>query len=183
LTVVVGPLSLGTWANVSSQPSSWPVSGVSSPSRVDPFEVDLTRRRLLMLGGTAIATATACAGGLDRLVAVADAATRVGNPLRRSRFVPHVGEHFRLSVPGGGAVHVKLDEIQDLSWTPKPSAAGAEDGFVLVFHGPPAPRIAQGVVRVRHARLGSLDLLVSPAGTGRRGQDYAAVVNRLPLDR
>lgn len=150
----------------------------AAASRLDPFDAGLTRRRLLVLGGTAVATAAVYAGGLDRLVSAAPA----GSPLLRSRFIPHVGERFRLAARGGRSVYARLDEIHDLSRTRGLSAPSSEDGFVLLFHGPRAPRLDQGVLRVRHRQLGTFDLLVSPAGTGRRGQDYAAVINRVQPD-
>ena len=79
---------------------------------------------------------------------------------------------------------MRLDKIEDLSWMPRGSAADRENGFVLIFRGPSTPRLRQAVMRVAHPQLRTLDLLVSPAGTGRGGQDYAAVINRLaPLNQ
>jgi hypothetical protein len=129
-----------------------------------------------MLAGAASATAMLWP---SELAAPGTAAAASANPLLRSRFVPHIGETFRLAVPGAGAVDVRLDEVLDLGWKRNRAVAGSEDGFTLLFRGPSQPRLGQDVMRVSHPRLGRLDLLVSPAGTGRRGQDYAAVINRL----
>jgi hypothetical protein len=145
---------------------AWGAARVPAPATArQPRDVALTRRRLLLLAGAASATAMLWPSSL---AAPGSAAVPAANPFLRSRFVAHLGETFRLSVPGGAAIDVRLDEIRDLGWRPNSSAAGSEDGFVLLFRGPRTPRIGQDVVRVAH-----------PAGTGRRGQDYAAVINRL----
>jgi hypothetical protein len=141
-----------------------------------PLDAALTRRRLLTLAGAATTTAILWP---SRLAAPATAAVPAADPYGRSRFVAHLGESFRISAPGGSAVSVRLDEIRDLTWTPSGSASDRENGFVLIFRGPSTPRLRQDVMRVAHAQLGTLDLLVSPAGAGRGGQDYAAVINRL----
>jgi hypothetical protein len=56
--------------------------------------------------------------------------------------------------------------------------AGAEEVFALLFDGPSRPRLEQDVMSLRHPALGRFQLLVSPASTGRRGQDYSAAINR-----
>lgn len=140
----------------------------------------LTRRRLLALATAAAASAAAWPGALTSKRAAPTAAAAAADAWRRSAFVPHVGEVFGLAAPGGQAIRARLDEVMDLSWKPGSASAGSEDGFVLLFRGPPSPRLDQDVLRVRHPILGTLDLLISPAGPGvATGQDYAAVINRL----
>jgi hypothetical protein len=130
----------------------------------------------LTLAGAATATAMLWPSSL---AAPARTSIPAASPFVRSRFAAHLGESFRISAPGGPALRMRLDEIADLSWMPRGSAAGREDGFALIFRGPATPRLEQDVMHVSHPQLGALNLLMSPAGTGRGGQDYAAVINRL----
>lgn len=131
----------------------------------------LTRRTLLAAGGAG--AATLAAGGLLR-AGSGGTASAAAQPLVRSAFAPHVGSVFELADPGGATVRARLDAVEDLT----SGRAGSEDQFHLLFHGPRAPLLPQSVAEVRHGRLGTSHLLVSPSGTGRRGQDYSVIVNR-----
>jgi hypothetical protein len=145
-----------------------------------PAGTELTRRRLLELG---------IGGGLT-LAAVRLVAAPIGAPsgtpgitphhLRRSAYTALVGERFTIR-PARGArpVAVRLEDVRDLG-RGRPALRGHEDGFALRFHGPRSPRLDQGVHALRHPALGRFELLLAPSGTGRAGQDYEAVVNRVP---
>jgi hypothetical protein len=94
-------------------------------------------------------------------------------PLTRATFAPLRGAHFSLRDSDGVAVRARLDEVFDLA-----GGSSASDSFGLLLHGPRTPRLAQSIVRLHHPDAGAFRLLASPAGTGRRGQDYAIIVNR-----
>jgi hypothetical protein len=147
----------------------------------------ITRRGLLAAGGAAVvglaltdaARLTSLAGGLRDV--------RVPAYLRASSFVPLVGDRFELTAANGWAA-VRLVAVNGLggarapvglAGSPAPSAPPvADDAFALTFHASGGARLEQDVMTLRHTQLGAFQLLVSPSGTGRHGQDYAAIINR-----
>jgi hypothetical protein len=142
--------------------------------RAVPIGQRLTRRGLLASGGFTLAAVAIGAGG-----SLGSAPTRKlpRVPLRRSAFARHVGEAFTLRA-SSRETRARLALVDDFGGGRLPDKVGSESAFVLIFHAPRhAPRLEQDVMTIRHPRLGTVDLLVSPAGTGRRGQDYTAVVD------
>jgi hypothetical protein len=131
----------------------------------------VTRRTLLAAGGAGVVTLVG--GGLVRgpggLPAVGPATVPV-----RSMFTPHVGSTFTLRGEDGRRVRTRLVSVDDL----QRAARGDEDAFGLLLHAPEGERLDQTVARLEHPSIRTIPLLVSPAGTGARGQDYAIVVNR-----
>lgn len=106
------------------------------------------------------------------------AAGRPAAALRRSTFAPLVGDRFELAA-GNRRATALLVGVSDLGSVAGIGAqAGPEDAFALLFHASGGPRLDQDVMTIRHSGLGELSLLVAPAGTGRHGQDYAAIINR-----
>lgn len=137
------------------------------------LEARLTRRRLLQGGGAAFA-ALAIGEGIGFARRAVGVPRGVG--LRRSDYGPYVGRLFRLTSLDGRSLSIPLAAVEDVHVPGQ--MAGSEDAFVLVFHAPPgSPALGQAVMTVRHPRGWSQRLLVSPAGTGRRGLDYATVIN------
>jgi hypothetical protein len=135
----------------------------------------LTRRRLLQLG------ALAAVVGAPRLAGVPASAIRDGGAthqsLRRSTYAPLVGRRFRIQGEGVTPLHATLVEIRDLRRSG--DGLGAGDGFALLFHGPRSPRLEQGMYELRRREIAApMPLLMTPSGTGRRGQDYEVVINR-----
>jgi hypothetical protein len=136
----------------------------------------VTRRRLLETGGAAFAALTLGEG--VRLVQGARTAAGLRG-LRRSDYEPYIGHRFGLAVPGGGALSAPLVAVEDFPGQSMRYLAGSQDAFILIFHAlPGSPRLGQAVMRVTHPRGWTQRLLLSPAGPGRRGLDYATVINR-----
>lgn len=141
-----------------------------------PLSVDLTRRRLLELSGAAVLGAMIAQAWPLSQTASAPAGTGAAAPhLLRSGYAGLVGQRFAIAAGGASPLSVRLVEIRDLGR----AAPGHEDAFALRFHGPRAPRLEQAVHELRHSQLGRFHLLLAPSGTGRRGQDYEAIINRL----
>jgi len=135
--------------------------------RAVPVGAHLTRRRLLQSGGVALV-----AVAVGELPALASPA-RGAAALRRSTFAPLVGDEFMLD-----DVRVQLAAVDRYGRGRARTARDSDAAFVLIFHAPKrAPRLEQAVMTIRHPRIGAVELLVSPAGTGRRGLDYTAVVD------
>jgi hypothetical protein len=141
-----------------------------------PVADGITRRGLLASGATA-AAALAVAGSVR--VASSRASPPVGVlALRRSTFAPLVGQRFRLRTTAGQTAPARLAAVRDYGDGRLFDRIGSDLAFVLLFHTPPgATRLDQDVMTVEHDAIGSVGLLVSPAGTGRRGQDYTAVID------
>jgi hypothetical protein len=60
----------------------------------------------------------------------------------------------------------------------------AAEKFSLVFRGGPEVNLVQGIHRLTHPRLGTLDLFLTPIVSRQgRGQQYEAVINREPAPR
>jgi hypothetical protein len=131
---------------------------------------------LLAVGGTAALAAT-----VWELPAVATTLGQIASPayLRRSSYVPLIGEGFEVTAPGRRPILARLVSVMDLGIGRRMRPlAGAEDAFALLFRSPTRPRLEQDVMSLRHPVLGRFQLLVSPASTDRRGQDYSATINR-----
>jgi hypothetical protein len=145
-----------------------------------PTQAGLTRRSLLQAGATA-ALGALLLPSLQRVSAVFPAVTAApgARHLSRSSYAGLVGERFAVGRDGHGPVRIRLVEIRDLrsNFRGTRPANGRDDAFGLRFHGPRAPRIEQAVHRLHHPSLGSFELLLAPSGTGRRGQDYEAIIN------
>jgi hypothetical protein len=124
----------------------------------------LSRRQVLQLGGAAVIAAAAPLA-LEQHGAPPPTSSTPA-PLRRSTYLPLVGERFAVAA-GASSVALRLDEVR-----------GRNHAFALLFHGSPHRRLEQAVRRIAHPAIGAVDLLLVPAGTGRRGQDYEVVVNR-----
>jgi hypothetical protein len=132
--------------------------GIAAPAW--PLDA-ISRRRLLQLGAAgAVAVAAPLAAGRAR------AGAGIPVALRRSTYLPLVGERFTVAA-GAGSAALRLVEVR-----------GRDDAFALLFHGSGRPRLEQAVRRIAHPAIGTAELLMVPAGTGRRGQDYEIVVNR-----
>jgi hypothetical protein len=139
-------------------------------------QASLTRRRLLQLGAGGVVALTA--GGVP---AVAASALSGPRHLRREVYEGLVGQRFGVLTPGAGGRKLRLLEVGDYGGRAPAlrHLAGRPDAFTLLFHGPESPRLASEVHRLSHPRLGRFELLLTPSGTVRGGQDYSVVVNRI----
>lgn len=54
---------------------------------------------------------------------------------------------------------------------------GDRQSFSVIFRSERGPQLEQQIVRVRHERLGALDLFLVPLGPAGAGTDYEAVFN------
>ena len=89
---------------------------------------------------------------------------------RPADFEPHVGSEFRADDRG-----ITLELVEVKRYGVQPNAPRAE-AFSLYFIGEPG--IPQGILAVRHAALGRLEVLVVPIGPGPDGRHrYEAAFN------
>lgn len=138
------------------------------------FEPTLTRRRLVLAGGTA-AAGLYLTGALPAAAAVASAPAY----LRRSSYANQVGARFSAVSPTGATVALRLTAVADLARAKQtPSLAGRDDAFALTFSGPADTLLGSGIRKVRHPSLGWISLFISPVGGPSGGQLYEVVVDR-----
>jgi len=93
--------------------------------------------------------------------------------LHQEFFAPHVHSAFQAVPDGGEPFELELIGVVGRLRTPQ------QEAFSLLFHGPADPFLPQGTVRLRHARLGELDIFLVPVARDGDGYQYEAVFNHL----
>ena len=98
-------------------------------------------------------------------------------------FEPLVGQRFRIRLAPEAVVELELVDAYDLiPTTPvrrQPgSSAGVSEAFSLIFLGPNAQRLSQGMYPFEHDQLGAFSLFIVPVGADDAGTHYEAVFNR-----
>lgn len=151
----------------------------------DAFERRTSRAGLLKLGAAAALVlgvgpaAKAVAGNGKPAAESTDAAPAGGGSvrgpgyLRLATYVPLVGSTFRIHRSPARPLSVKL-----VSATRLPSEAG--ESFSLIFRGHGNAKLGQETYTLEHPRLGEFPLFLVPVGAPVKGQDFQAVVNRIP---
>lgn len=140
-------------------------------------EPKLTRRRLVLSGGAAVA-------GLYVMGSVPAAASAGSGPpyLRRASYTALTGAAFPAVDPNGAAVTLRLVAVSDLERAAQTrSVAGRDDAFELTFSGPPGTLLGSGISRLRHPSLGWVSLFITPFGGSTGEQLYEVVVDRAPV--
>ena len=138
------------------------------------FQPTLTRRRLVLAGGTVVA-------GLYVSGALPAVAAAVSTPayLRRSSYAGRVGASFSAVSASGTGATLRLTTVADLARARQtPSLAGRDDAFALTFSGPGGAPLGSGILRLRHPSLGWVSLFASAVGRPAREQLYEVVVDR-----
>lgn len=94
--------------------------------------------------------------------------------LNSAAFEPHLRTSFHLATGATDPIVLELIEVQDASLP-------QVEQFSLMFQGPKAPCLAQGIHELEHAALGKLALFLVPVGPdpARTGLCYQAIFNRL----
>jgi hypothetical protein len=97
----------------------------------------------------------------------------MAEPLRHEDFLPHVGKRFRFD-GWHGALHLASIDVHAQSGMPET----ARTPFTLVFHGPVADLLTEGLYRTEIEDGPILEIYVIPIHTAASGrQDYQAVFN------
>jgi hypothetical protein len=142
----------------------------------------MSRTGLLKLG--AVAAVVLGAGPVAHAAASSETAAKDGGAvatgrgvrgpryLRLATYVPLVGSTFRIH-RSQSSLSVKL-----VSATRLPSERG--EAFSLIFRGHGNAKLGQETYTIEHSTLGTFPLFLVPVGSARKGQDFQAVVNRIP---
>lgn len=138
------------------------------------LEPTLTRRRLVLSGGAAVAGLYVM-GGLP-----ATAVAGSGPPgLRRSSYTALVGAEFAAIGPTGAGVTLRLLAVGDLVRAAQsPSLVGRDDAFALTFSGPANQPLGSAISNLRHPTLGWISLFITAHGAAVTEQRYEVVVDR-----
>lgn len=80
---------------------------------------------------------------------------------------------FELASPAGERVPLVLTDVQEALNTAR------VESFSLFFRGPLTPFFEQATYRLRHEKLGPLDIFLVPVGPDGDGMQYQAVFNRM----
>ena len=81
-------------------------------------------------------------------------------------FRPHQGTRFRLTAwPQPGVSPVWADtELAEVTEHAASPPGRFRTPFAVLFHGPLQPVLPQGIYRVEHEKLGTLELFIVPVG-------------------
>lgn len=150
----------------------------------DAFERRTSRAGLLKLGAAAALVlglgpaARAVAGNKveeNGAAAAPGSGGSVRGPryLRHATYVPLVGSTFKIHRSQARPLSVKL-----VAATRLPSEAG--ESFSLIFRGHGNAKLGQETYTLEHPRLGEFPLFLVPVGPPVKGQDFQAIVNRIP---
>lgn len=85
-------------------------------------------------------------------------------------FTPHLETTFRLELPDGDGVDLRLVEAVGTGGT-----EGHRQPFSLIFQGPAEPIFPQAIYRLHHERMGALGLFLVPLGPGKTGIRYESI--------
>ena len=92
---------------------------------------------------------------------------------RQATFETCVHSEFQIMENGSAVCALQLTEIVARTKT------AAQETFSLMFQGPLAPFVPQGVRRLSHSQLGEMDIFLVPVGQDKDGFQYESVFNLL----
>jgi hypothetical protein len=85
----------------------------------------------------------------------------------------YVGSNFEVLDDPENVFSLILTGVVEVSKTEHSEA------FSLFFHGPSDPFLPQGIHRLKHAKLGDIDIFLVPTGKDQDGFQYEAAFNHL----
>jgi hypothetical protein len=95
------------------------------------------------------------------------------NEFRLTTFDGCINSEFQIIENEAPVCMLTLTEVLEHKSTPH------QETFSLVFHGPLEPFVPQGTCRLRHEKLGELELFLVPIAQNEKGFQYQAVFNLL----
>lgn len=98
----------------------------------------------------------------------------MANQLTIEMFTDLIDKEFIVDVDDSHSVGMELIEIYDMSEA-RGHKTAARTHFSLVFRGPEEPIYPENTYRFEHEELGTLDILITPAGPDTDGMRYEAV--------
>jgi len=93
--------------------------------------------------------------------------------LTAATFSEILNTKFRLQLSESDLLELELFNVEDLRSSPR------QERFSILFRGPLDPAIWQGMYKMEHDQLGTLDLFIVPIAKEEDGMVYEAVFNRM----
>jgi hypothetical protein len=93
--------------------------------------------------------------------------------LKQATFAKQVNTEFHVHDPATRPFSLKLSQVV------KRTKSAQQETFSLLFHGPAAHFMPQGIHKLKHEQLGEVDIFLVPVGKDSDGFEYEAVFNRL----
>jgi hypothetical protein len=88
-------------------------------------------------------------------------------------FKEQLHTRFQVQSPDAGPVSLELIAVEE------PPTAPSLELFCLHFRGPAAPVLQQQIWQFQHARMGSLELFMTPIAADAAGTTYEVIFNRM----
>jgi len=92
---------------------------------------------------------------------------------RQAMFDECVHSEFQIIENASSVCVLELVNVIERLKTP------TQETFSLLFRGPQTPFVPQGIRRLKHSKLGELDIFLVPVGKEKDGFQYEAVFNKL----
>lgn len=93
--------------------------------------------------------------------------------LHQATLVAYIGTEFQVIDNAKPVCALKLAKILEGVKSP------VQEAFSLIFYGPLEFFLPQGLRRLKHAKLGEMDIFLVPIGKKSDGYEYEAVFNHL----
>ena len=87
----------------------------------------------------------------------------------------HLGDTFRVAAESGETLDLVLVEAAAIG--SERSYSQREEPFAVEFRGPSDPILPQGILKLEHEDLGTMELFLVPVGPDDEGLRYEAVFN------
>ncbi len=91
----------------------------------------------------------------------------------RAEFYDCLNSVFRVISPTVDQMKLDLIKVSECASSP------GQETFSILFQGPLAPRLQQGICSLEHDQLGQQDIFIVPVSQNQQGICYEAVFNRL----
>lgn len=93
--------------------------------------------------------------------------------LKKSSFDPYLNSKFQVHTDPVGIVEVELVEITEIKYE-------NQESFSVIFRGPQDKIFEQRIRKIKHPKMGEIDLFLVPITSEKQdGQYYQAVFSRL----
>jgi hypothetical protein len=93
--------------------------------------------------------------------------------LTHAVFATSLNSNFEVILEKSRALRLKLSEVSDLLESP------TQQRFSVIFRGPQSRFLPQGLYKMKHKKIGTVDLFIVPVGVDEEGFSYEAVFNYL----
>jgi hypothetical protein len=135
----------------------------------------ISRRAVLRAGAAGLALLALPMRLVDVLASGSSGGT---NTWTYSQWSSLVGSTFRVALPGGGSTNAKLAAATNLMPAGSSTTSGPQC-FLLTFSAGLSTPLGDGTQSIYNAKVGTVQMYMSPGSATSSAQHYGSVVNRL----